>query len=299
MLQRFQTTGSLGEQSYWDWLPSVAMKWMVNKKMNIRLSYYKSINRPGFYELVPYQIEGEEYTEKGNPTLRRARIDNADLRWEWFPSATEQVLLGVFYKYLKDPIETTFESDQRQTNNSYYMPQNLGNARNMGLELDVIKYIRHFGVKANYTYTHSSITTKKELYTAKNVITLVNQTRPLVNQAAHTANLSLLYKDTQHGWNAQLAGSYIGPKLVVVSPFKDADECERGVFSLDLSGEKKFRNGLSIFLKANNLLNNERQRYLKTVNSFNLNLPGQEDGKTITSTYKYGRTFLIGVRYTL
>lgn len=299
MLQRFQTTGSLGEQSYWDWLPSVAMKWMVNKKMNIRLSYYKSINRPGFYELVPYQIEGEEYTEKGNPTLRRARIDNADLRWEWFPSATEQVLLGVFYKYLKDPIETTFESDQRQTNNSYYMPQNLGNARNMGLELDVIKYIRHFGVKANYTYTHSSITTKKELYTAKNVITMVDQTRPLVNQAAHTANLSLLYKDTQHGWNAQLAGSYIGPKLVVVSPFKDADEWERGVFSLDLSGEKKFRNGLSIFLKANNLLNNERQRYLKTVNSFNLNLPGQEDGKTITSTYKYGRTFLIGVRYTL
>lgn len=299
MLQRFQTTGSLGEQSYWDWLPSVAMKWMVNKKMNIRLSYYKSINRPGFYELVPYQIEGEEYTEKGNPTLRRARIDNADLRWEWFPSATEQVLLGVFYKYLKDPIETTFESDQRQTNNSYYMPQNLGNARNMGLELDVIKYIRHFGVKANYTYTHSSITTKKELYTAKNVITMVDQTRPLVNQAAHTANLSLLYKDTQHGWNAQLAGSYIGPKLVVVSPFKDADEWERGVFSLDLSGEKRFRNGLSIFLKANNLLNNERQRYLKTVNSFNLNLPGQEDGKTITSTYKYGRTFLIGVRYTL
>ena len=299
MLQRFQTTGSLGEQSYWDWLSSVAMKWMVNKKMNIRLSYYKSINRPGFYELVPYQIEGEEYTEKGNPTLRRARIDNADLRWEWFPSATEQVLLGVFYKYLKDPIETTFESDQRQTNNSYYMPQNLGNARNMGLELDVIKYIRHFGVKANYTYTHSSITTKKELYTAKNVITMVDQTRPLVNQAAHTANLSLLYKDTQHGWNAQLAGSYIGPKLVVVSPFKDADEWERGVFSLDLSGEKKFRNGLSIFLKANNLLNNERQRYLKTVNSFNLNLPGQEDGKTITSTYKYGRTFLIGVRYTL
>lgn len=299
MLQRFQTTGSLGEQSYWDWLPSVAMKWMVNKKMNIRLSYYKSINRPGFYELVPYQIEGEEYTEKGNPTLRRARIDNADLRWEWFPSATEQVLLGVFYKYLKDPIETTFESDQRQTNNSYYMPQNLGNARNMGLELDVIKYIRHFGVKANYTYTHSSITTKKELYTAKNVITMVDQTRPLVNQAVHTANLSLLYKDTQHGWNAQLAGSYIGPKLVVVSPFKDADEWERGVFSLDLSGEKKFRNGLSIFLKANNLLNNERQRYLKTVNSFNLNLPGQEDGKTITSTYKYGRTFLIGVRYTL
>ena len=45
---------------------------------------------------------------KGNPNLKRARIDNIDLRWEWFPSKTEQILAGVFYKYLKDPIEQVF-----------------------------------------------------------------------------------------------------------------------------------------------------------------------------------------------
>ena len=48
--------------------------------------------------------------------------------------------------------------------NDYYMPQNLGNARNMGVEIDVVKYVRHFGVKANYTYTHSAITTSKRQY---------------------------------------------------------------------------------------------------------------------------------------
>lgn len=32
--------------------------------MNVRLSYYRSINRPGFYEIVPYQIMGEEYQER-------------------------------------------------------------------------------------------------------------------------------------------------------------------------------------------------------------------------------------------
>jgi outer membrane receptor protein involved in Fe transport len=143
MLQRFETTGSIGEQSYWDYLPSVSLRWTVRDKMNLRLSYYKSINRPGFYELVPYQIDGEDYTEKGNPLLKRARIDNLDLRWEWLPSQDEQVLFGVFYKYLKDPIETAFDVDQRQTNASYYMPQNLGNAKNYGIELDVVKYIRH------------------------------------------------------------------------------------------------------------------------------------------------------------
>lgn len=64
MLQRFETTGSLGEQSYWDYLPSVSFRWTFRDKMNLRFSYYKSINRPGFYELVPYQVDGEDYTEK-------------------------------------------------------------------------------------------------------------------------------------------------------------------------------------------------------------------------------------------
>ena len=40
-----------------------------------------------------------------------------------------------------------------------------------------------------------------------------NQTRPLVGQAAHVANLSLLLKDTKNGWDAQLWASYTGDKI--------------------------------------------------------------------------------------
>ena len=304
MLQHFRNMGQVGEQSYWDYLPSASIKWTPTKKMNVRLSYYRSINRPGFYEIVPYQIQGEEYQEKGNPNLKRARIDNLDLRWEWFPSATEQVLAGVFYKYLKDPIEQVFVASDGKIGagtDAYYMPDNLGNAKNMGFEIDVIKYIRHFGLKANYTYTHSEITTSKREYQegSAEYKTGVTQTRPLVNQAPHTANLSLLYKDTNHGWNGQLAASYTGTKLALVSPFKDADQWDKAMFGLDLSAEKQFKNGFSVFLKANNLLDAKRERYLKTVNKSNLEYEGQKSDKTIVGTYQYGRTFLLGVRYKL
>ena len=304
MLQKFRTMGQVGEQSYWDYLPSASIKWTPTQKMNVRLSYYRSINRPGFYEIVPYQIMGEEYQEKGNPNLKRARIDNLDLRWEWFPSKTEQVMAGVFYKYLKDPIEQVFVASDGKIgagSDAYYMPDNLGNAKNMGFEIDVIKYIRHFGVKANYTYTHSRITTTKREYQegSAEYKTGVTQTRPLVNQAPHTANLSFLYKDTNHGWNGQLAASYTGTKLALVSPFKDADQWDKAMFGLDLSGEKKFQNGISIFVKANNLLDAKRERYLKTVNKSNLEYEGQRSDRTVVGTYKYGRTFLVGVRYNL
>ena len=304
MLQKFRTMGQVGEQSYWDYLPSASIKWTPTKKMNVRLSYYRSINRPGFYEIVPYQIMGEEYQEKGNPNLKRARIDNFDLRWEWFPSKTEQVMAGIFYKHLKDPIEQVFVASDGKIgagSDAYYMPDNLGNAKNMGFEIDVIKYIRHFGVKANYTYTHSRITTSKREYQegSAEYKTGVTQTRPLVNQAPHTANISFLYKDTSHGWNGQLAASYTGTKLALVSPFKDADQWDKAMFGLDLSGEKKFHNGISIFIKANNLLDAKRERYLKTVNKDNLEYEGQRSDRTIVGTYKYGRTFLVGVRYNL
>ena len=304
MLQKFRNMGQVGEQSYWDWMPSASIKWTPTKKMNVRLSYYRSINRPGFYEIVPYQIMGEEYQEKGNPNLKRARIDNVDLRWEWFPSATEQVLAGVFYKYLQDPIEQVFVSADGKIGSgadAYYMPDNLGNAKNYGIEIDVVKYIRHFGIKANYTYTHSSITTTKREYNVGSAEykTGVTQTRPLVNQAPHTANLSLLYKDTRYGWNAQLAASFTGTKLALVSPFKDADQWDKAMFGLDYSMEKKFPCGVSLFLKANNLLDAKRERFLKTVNQSNLQYEGQRSDKTVVGTYKYGRTFLLGVRVKL
>lgn len=305
MLQHFDNLGPVGEQSYWDYLPSASLKWTPNSKMNVRLSYYRSINRPGFYEIVPYQIMGEEYQEKGNPNLKRARIDNVDLRWEWFPSANEQVLVGVFYKYLKDPIEQVFVASDGKMGSgadAYYMPANLGNAKNYGFEIDVVKYIRHFGVKANYTYTHSAITTTKRQYKLNGngeYESGVTQKRPLVNQAPHTANLSLLYKDTDHGWNAQLAASYTGTKLALVSPFKNADQWDKALFGLDFSAEKKFDNGLSVFFKANNLLDAKRERYIKTVNESNLEYEGQRTDRTVVGTYRYGRTFLLGVRYTL
>ena len=304
MLQHFRNMGQTGEQSYWDYLPSASLKWTPTKKMNIRLSYYRSINRPGFYEIVPYQIMGEEYQEKGNPNLKRARIDNIDLRWEWFPSKTEQILAGVFYKYLKDPIEQVFVTSDGKIGagtDAYYMPDNLGNAKNMGFEIDVIKYIRHFGIKANYTYTYSKITTSKREYKegSAEYKSGVTQSRPLVNQAPHTANISLLYKDTENGWNAQLASSFTGAKLALVSPFKDADQWDKAMFGIDLSAEKQFKNGFSIFFKANNLLDAKRERYLKTVNESNLQYADQKSNKTIIGTYKYGRTFLLGVHYKL
>ncbi|MEG1617490.1 MAG: TonB-dependent receptor [Bacteroidales bacterium] len=302
-LMEFPAAGDdpYGEQNYWDFLPSVHLKYMPLEKMNIRASYFRSINRPGFFEIVPYSIINEDYMEFGNKNLKRSQIDNIDFRLEYFPSANEQFMAGFFYKRIKNPIEYAYSSvNNRQFG---YGPSNLGNAANYGFEVDMIKYVRNFGLKANYTYTHSAITTEKTLYgrdeSGKLERKLVDQTRPLVNQAPHVANISLLYKDTKYNWDAQVAVTYSGEKIVIASHYLDSDYWEEGSFSLDVSIEKKFKSGISAFVKGNNLLNTPVRRFIKTVNPYNANFENQNiaSGKTLIREDFHGQTLLAGARY--
>ncbi|GHU71366.1 TonB-dependent receptor [Bacteroidia bacterium] len=291
-------------QRYTDILPSLHLRYSPHKDMNLRASYYKSINRPSFFEIVPYRIINEEYQERGNPNLNHAVAHNVDLRYEYFPRPSEQWMAGVFYKNIENPIEMGIFSEGQ---NTYYMPSNYGTANNYGAEIDVTKYFRWFGVKANYTYTHSQILTQK----VKNIENpdpsapdrikqiFVEQNRPLNNQAAHVTNLSLLVKE--NGWDGQLAFSYTGERLYAISRFQDNDIWLAGFMQTDVSIEKSFKMGLSIYAKASNLLNAPMVRFLKKQNSLNENILEYEtfgNGTLIRRDY-FGQTFQIGLRYKL
>lgn len=286
----------VGRQKYTDFLPSVHIKRILTDKMNLRLSYARATNRPSFFEIVPYSIINEEYKEKGNPDLKHTVADNVDLRWEYFPKSSEQFMVGFFYKHLQNPIEYGLINEGQDT---YYMPMNMGNANNLGVEVDILKYFNKFGIKANYTFTHSRITTDK-LTMEGSEITTVNQSRPLYGQAAHVVNLSLLFKDTHYGWDAQLTGSYISRRLADVSNWYENDIWENDYFRMELSAEKSFKCGISIFLKATNLLNLPMIRYYQQgPHTDNLTDVERISGNVIERKERYGQTILLGMRFKL
>ena len=292
----------VGSQVYTDFLPSLHFKYKTKENTNLRASYFRSVNRPGFFEIVPYRIVQEEYQERGNADLRRAIADNIDLRYEIFPNSSDQFMVGLFYKHIKDPIEYTLQRDVLRGQDIYYAPGNFGNANNYGIEIDYIRYFKMFGVKANYTYTHSQITTPKSKRIRNESGDLetinVDQSRPLYGQSAHVANLSLLYKNTKQGMDAQLAAGYTGDRINTVSQFLDNDLWQKGFVQMDASVEKTFSNGLGIFVKANNLLNTPLEVYIKNVSEVNQNVPEQTSAKrTLMRRDYYQRSYLIGIRY--
>ena len=284
-----------GTQKYTDVLPSFHAKYNVHENANLRFSYARAINRPSFFEIVPYTIINEDYKETGNPDLKHTVADNVDLRYEFFPKSSEQFMVGVFYKKLDNPIEYGLLSEGQDT---YYKPMNFGTARNMGVEVDIMKYFNWFGIKANYTYTHSKITTDKRTMDGSATKT-VSQSRPLFGQAAHVANLSLLFKSAKYGWEGQIAGSYTGKRLSDISSWYDDDIWEDGYFQLDLSVEKSFKKGVSLFAKASNLLDVPLLRYIQA-GPHTANVDSERtDGNVIERKEWHGQTFMIGVRYKL
>ena len=287
-------TDGEGHQVYTDLLPSLHLKYNVHKNAWLRLSYGRSINRPGFFEIVPYTILNEDYDEQGNPDLKHTVADNIDLRYEFFPKSSEQFMVGLFWKKLHNPIEYGLISEGQAT---YLTPMNFGNATNAGVEVDVMKYFNWFGVKANYTYTHSSITTTKRVMVDNEVIS-VNQTRPLYGQAAHVANLSLLFKFAKAGVEAQISGSYTGRRLSEISNWLDNDIWEAGYAQLDASIEKSFKCGLTIYAKANNLLDVPVLRFIpNNPRTENLHDYERYHGNVIERREWHGQSLMIGLRY--
>jgi TonB-dependent receptor len=298
--------GKTGAISYYDVLPSGLLKYTIDKHHALRLSYYSAISRPNFYEVIPHTggDPDADYKEIGNANLKRTTADNFDLRYEYYPKGLDQLLAGVFYKRLNNPIEYALEN---VGTNTYYTPDNFGKASNYGFELDVTKYLRWFGVRANYTYTHSAITTSKILYysTADGTSQKqVEQTRPLQGQSAHIANVSLLFKDDNKlGLNAQLAMGYTSRRINTVSQFLDNDIWQKGYTQMDFSIEKRFAKRFYVYAKVNNILNTPyeleiRQPY--TASGITGNVPYQALGKnTFVRKDTYGANYLLGVKFKL
>ena len=290
---------------YTDVLPSLHFKYEINDKQNVRLSYFKSISRPGFFEITPQIKNGEYFNEFGNPYLKHTQADNVDLRYEIFPGSADQILIGAFYKYIKNPIEYSIVRLSGPSNQDI-QPQNTNAATNYGFELVYTKYFGPFGISANYTYTKSKITTDKLFYyqnaaTGQNTNKTVSQTRPLQGQADHIGNLSLLYKNQKIGLDIQLAFVYTGQRIAQVSPIYLGDYWQAPYSQLDFSFEKKITKHFSFYAKVNNLTNSPNKSYLMQTNNFRSGryiLPEQDnDNKILVQKDIYKISFLGGFRY--
>ncbi len=222
-----------------DLLPSVNFVYSPNDKSNIRLSYSRTLNRPEFRELAPFNFYdfNINYSLEGNPQLKYCKIDNYDVRYEIFPGAGQLASISGFYKFFNDPIEI-FQSVNR--GNLKY-----GNAQDgyvYGTELEYRVNIGNFYKNDSNTIGKilNNITLFSNLALFKSqIIGAADYTynRPLQGQSPYIINSGIMYVDKKYNYSASVMLNRIGPRIAYVGNylFQEIWEGSRTVLDMQLT----------------------------------------------------------------
>lgn len=188
-----------------DVLPSALLTYSIGKSTNLRFAVSKSVNRPEFRELASYSVFDYDnfVVVRGNPSLKRAIVNNADIRIERFPSSGEIMSFSLFYKAFKNPIE------QINAGNDVLSFQNAEKATTYGAEFELRKKLDFIGgnfFKDISFYTNLSYMLGSVTFNGNQVNT------PLQGQSPYIINSSLSYS-TAKNLSLSILYNRVGPRL--------------------------------------------------------------------------------------
>jgi outer membrane receptor protein involved in Fe transport len=236
-----------------DWLPAANLTWLVNDRMNVRLGASRTLSRPDLNELSPspsLEYVGG-YQVAGNPNLKRATLDNYDLRVETFPGISEVAALGFFYKDLHQPIEQVIQGGAPPL----LIPRNSQYGHNFGGELEaraslgrVAKSMKQFSINLNASVISSLV------HIAPQITNLTTQEHPLQGQANYLANVGLGWSSTNGRTDVALLASSVGVRLHTLAYNPLPDIYDRPYTSLDFAMNLVPFHGARLKLGAKNLL---------------------------------------------
>ena len=266
-----------------DWLPGMNVTYRLTERMNLRLAASRTITRPDFRELAPFEftdfVGGR--TVLGNPDLERTQINNFDFRWETFPQIGGILAVSAFYKRFQKPIEQIVQP-QAEVRITY---ENAEGANNYGLELEarqnlgiLTEALRQFSINTNAALISSQVVLPED------VGIQTSSERPLQGQCPYIVNVSIGFEDPNWGISSAIAYNIFGRRLSEVGNHGVPDVYEQPRGQLDASFSRTVANYFKFSVSAKNLLDPDVHF---------------KQGEEPYVRYKLGRAFSFGISYNL
>lgn len=323
----FDNTGTVSFTSSYDQLlPSLNLQVGIRPDLVMRFDASKVMTRPTLSNLLPSitsQDQGyqRESISRGNPGLAQFKAVQYGTSLEWYFDDHGAVYCSVFFKDMENrvfnaQVRRTFP-DANGTNPAVYasgsragqpievlvsQPYNTGDEEILGAEIGIEKtfdelpgFLSGFGVQLNYTYIDSKASYDNGLVSrvfgpdsegAANF--LRNPPKSGQGLSENSFNIVAFYE--QGPFSARLAYNWRDQYLI--SPIAGPNGWplyEEGRGQLDLSVSYRLREGVTLFLDATNVLQDEFRRFYdnsSTVASDNF----------FESMNYYGRTVAVGLR---
>ena len=202
-----------------DYNPSANLVYSLTEKTNVRLSYSKTLNRPEYRELAnfgfPEYLTG--FYVYGDSRLKRASINNFDVRYEFFPGRAQLFSVSAFHKDITNPIE--FSTSPAFASEAQYVQSKSATISGAELEFRVLlstlfarknekSVLNNFTLSGNGTITRSSV----DLGSSTNGGI---SSRPLQGQSPYIINVALSYVGDSSGLSSTLSLNRIGRRLAI------------------------------------------------------------------------------------
>ncbi|NOX65081.1 MAG: TonB-dependent receptor [Chlorobi bacterium] len=275
-----------------DILPSFSIIYNPIQNMNMRFSYGRTLSRPNFREISPFQNYefngGDIYI--GNPDLERTLIDNFDLRWEWFTNPGEVLSISLFAKNFNNPIEQKIVNAP----NKVLSWTNVNKAEVYGLEFEARTKIgflsnrtNNLQLGGNLSLIRSSVDIDSlELENRRAYEPYASSTRQFQGQSPYVINFFLDYENMNFGLTASLYYNVFGKRLSTVGSMGAPDVYEKPLNLINFTATKSLIENLQLTFRVQNLLNAK-----------NVRVQEYKGKEYIYSSYYRGRVFSVGLNY--
>ncbi|WP_233376800.1 TonB-dependent receptor [Maribellus sp. CM-23] len=279
-------------KDYFYLLPSLNLKYSLNKDNVVRLGASRTYTLPQSKEISPYRYVGRNWSSQGNPDLIPSTNYNLDLKWDYFLSRDELFSVAVFGKYIQDPISRI----EKASAGGFLTYENIAdNAIIGGVEVEARKNLFSTQKDNNDTYSKLSVGVNasylKTDVEVKGGLNFTNKKTELEGAAPFLVNADLSYQfhKTDLDFTASLVENYFSERIYTVGAGGYQDIVENGVPTLDFVSSLKYKKHWGLSLKARNLLDP----------SFRLTRKPNAAGADpiVLSDYKKGMSFNLGVSY--
>lgn len=284
---------TLGTSTYDEWLPTVNVRYTPFKSFRVRASASKTLSRPNFFDLVPYESFTNYLFKRGNPALKHMTSYNYDVGMSVM-NEYGFLSLGGFYKRLDNVMYTAtrfINAGSPRTNPYYglylYQTVNASDPSNVyGVEFEVQANFLMLPSPFNGLILNGNVSFMK----SKTVVPFINIDNPLdttrtvsmPGQTNEIANLTVGYE--KGDFSGRISLVYQGKSLYAVGLASDLDSYTAPYYRWDLSLQQKLFYGFSVFFNVYNLTNVKDQSFLGVEG-----LP--------TSLQEYGLVASLGIQY--
>lgn len=242
-----------------DFFPALNMKYELDKKQNLRLSFSRTVTRPSFIEMAPFEYQ-ESYggaIVRGNEDIENGYNYNIDFRYEIFPESGDMFSFSTYYKHLKSPIERI----QDYSGSIFQSFANVDKGTVAGAELEIRKYLTkdlRVDFNASYIYTHISLP-EDGIYSDKK--------RELQGASPYLINLDMNYSPKfaeEKEASFSLVYNLRGPRINSVGINGVNNVIEKEFHSLDFVAGYSLNKNIKLKFQAKNLIN-QKQKFTQEI----------------------------------